>query len=407
MSKQTLVRARPRQARTPQMQSSGNLDWLYSVLGLNVPSTSLPVTEKTVNGLTGVSAAVSKIANAASLMMVGAEVFAADGRTSMTVPNIVSDPCTGYDSFVYWKEVLSCGLMRGNFIGLKLDFDVSGFPMQVMPVPYESVNAYYDEDGFLIYEIAGEDYAPDEIVHVKIGLTLPGQPMAIGVIEAHRRNLSGMLDMQGMANTVWREGAVPSGIVQLDVDMPTTDQATTTKSNWIGAIGGRRTVAVIGKKMTYTPVNWSAQDAQWLESRQFSIAEAALMFGLRPEDLGSSFGASSGAMSYGNRTDDAIQRITDSYLPVMTPVEQAWSRLIPGRSFVRGNVEALLRSTTRERYELHQLAQDTGIETQDESRAIEGKPKLPPEPPPSPQTGAPNVADATPPADAAPQGEAA
>lgn len=377
---------RPRQPRPPAMQAAGgSIESLYSILfpGVTLPNMALPVTEHTVNGLAGVSAAVGKIANACSMMMVGAEVFAADGRTTIDPPNVVVDPCTGYESFTYWREVFSSGLMRGNWIGIKCDYDLDGFPQQVLPVPRDSVNAYYDDNGYLVYEIAGETYRPDEIVHVKIGLTLPGEPFAIGVIEAHRRNLSGMLDLQGTTNNVWREGAVPSGVVQLAVDDPTDAQVKAVKASWIGALEGRRTVAVIGQKMTYTPVTWSAQDAQWLESRTFSIAEAALMFGLRPEDLGSSFGAK-GALSYGNRTDDALQRITDSYLPVMMPVEQPWSRLVPGRAYVRGNVEALLRSTTRERYELHQVAQDAGIETVDESRAIEGKPKIEPPAPPAP-----------------------
>ncbi|MEP7114607.1 MAG: phage portal protein [Ilumatobacteraceae bacterium] len=386
---------RPRQKRTPALQAiGGSVESLYSILfpGMTLPGMQLPVTEHTVNGLTGVSAAVGKIANACSMMMVGAEVFAADGRTTIDPPTVVVDPCTGYESFTYWREVFSSGLMRGNWIGIKCDYDPDGFPQQVLPVPRDSVNAYYDEDGYLVYEIAGATLMPDEIVHVKVGLTLPGEPFAIGVIEAHRRNLSGMLDMQGTTNNVWREGAVPSGVVQLAVDDPTKEQVTQVKSAWVGALEGRRTVAVIGQKMSYTPVTWSAQDAQWLESRTFSIAEAALMFGLRPEDLGSSFGAS-GALTYGNRSDDALQRITDSYLPVMMPVEQPWSRLVPGRAYVRGNVEALLRSTTRERYELHQLAQGAGIETVDESRAIEGKPKLdpPPEPPAPPPEMVPPV----------------
>lgn len=154
-----------------------------------------------------------------------------------------------------------------------------------------------------------------------------------------------------MTSDVWRQGAVPSGIVQVDVQNPTTDQASTVKANWVSTLGGQRTVAVIGKAMSYTPVTWDAKDAQWLESRQFSVAECALMFGLRPEDLGAAFGAASGSTSYGNRTDDAIQRIVDAYSPVMLPIEQAWSRLIPGRASVRGNAEALFRATTRERYQ--------------------------------------------------------
>jgi HK97 family phage portal protein len=385
MKNGTLVRARKPQPRPPEMQSqTGSLDWLYSVLGVVAPNAPLPVTERTTYGLVGAWAAVNKIASSVAQMMVGAQAFAPDGRTEiLPVPTVLESPCANYtSSFVYWKEVVSSALMRGNWVGLKCDYGSDGYPLQVLPMPIDSVHAAYDTDGYPYYEIGGEHFAPDELVHVRIGVTLPGEIMAIGVVEAHRRNLSGMLDQQGMASSVWKGGAVPSGVVQIDIDLPTVEQSNTVKTNWVGKIGGERTVAVIGKRMNYTPVSWSADDAQFLESRQFSIAECALMFGLRPEDLGSSFGASTGALTYGNRSDDALQRIIDGYSPCMLPVEQEWSRLITGRNFVRGNPEALLRSSTRERYELHALAQQIGVETTDETRKIEGLPPKPKQDPP-------------------------
>jgi HK97 family phage portal protein len=242
-----------------------------------------------------------------------------------------------------------------------------------------------------VYEINGDEYAPDDIVHIKIGVTLPGDPWCLGVVEAFRRGLGGMLAQQGMANSVFEHGAVPSVHLQVDVPNLGTDQASIVRTNWEGAHAGRRGTGVTGKNVSVTPLSWSADDAQFLETQQFSVAQAALMFGLRPEDLGATVGGSS--LTYGNRTDDAIQRITDAYVPVMMPIEQAWSRLIPGRNFVKGNAEALLRSTTRERYEVHALAQQIGVETRDETREIEGKPKLDPEP--EPPAVEPVSADAT------------
>ncbi len=375
------TRARPSLPRPVGAQSTGsdNAALHNLIYGNLTPSVRLPVNEETAYGLVGVNAAVTKIANAVGQMMSAADVYGPDGRTPLaTVPNIVADPGVGLfmDPFVYWKEVVSHGLMRGNWIGVKADPDpVTLYPRQLIPLPIDAVHAAYDEDGYAFYEFEGEHYRPDEVVHVRLGLTIPGRIMAIGVVEAHRRGLSGMLDQQRMEASIWREGAVPSGIVQLDTPYPTKEETGAVKEGWVSVLENRRTVAVTGTAMTYTPLTWSADDAQFLESQQFSIAKSALMFGLRPEDLGSSFGASK-SMTYGNRTDDALQRIVDSYVPVMLPIEQAWSRLVPGRAFVRGNVEALLRSTTSERYDLHEKAQAIGLETVDETRDIEGKPPL-------------------------------
>lgn len=373
-----LQRARTRLARPVALQGQPSTfsDVLYQILGIARPTTSLPATDANVRGLPAAWAAQNMIGNAVAQMMTTADVVAGDGLTDLPIPPVVDQPDVSLDSFTYWKMVAITAVTRGNFVGIKADVNVDGYPNQVIAVPPDSVTAYYDEDGFVVYEIGGEPYVPDELVHVRCGVTVPGQIMTIGFIEANRRALSGHLDQQGMANSVWKEGAVPSGVVQLDVDNPTVEQATTVKTNWIGNLGGRRGVAVTGRKQTYTPITWSADDAQFIESRQFSVAEMALMMGLQPSKLDATIGGQ--ALTYGNRQDDNLQTIVEAYTPVMLPVEQAWSRLIPGKAFVRGNPEALLRSTTRERIELTVLAQSAGTDLK--GRPLPAKPE-PPAPP--------------------------
>lgn len=392
MPKRTIYRAR--QAPPIPVPSSTydpyQMAWLMGQLP-DSPPLRLPVSEKTLLGLPAAHAAVSKIANAVAQMMCAADVFGADGRTPVGVPSIVIEPNPGYDAFTFWKEVASTALMRGNYVALKTAPDRQGYPTMVQPIPIGAAHAYVDEAGYVVYEINGDHYEPDDVVHIRIGVTFPGDPWCVGVVEAFRRGLGGMLAQQGMANSVFENGAVPSVHLQVDVPNLGADQAALTRRNWEGAHAGRRGTGVTGKNVSVTPLSWSADDAQFLETQQFSVAQAALMFGLRPEDLGATVGGSS--LTYGNRTDDAIQRITDAYVPVMMPIEQAWSRLIPGRNFVRGNAEALLRSTTKERYEVHALAQQIGVETVDETRDIEGKPKLDPEP--EPPAVEPVSADAT------------
>ena len=168
-------------------------------------------------------------------MMTEAQCYAADGITEIDRPAVVDQPDVALGSFTYWKTVAQVAICHGNFVGIKADFDTFGYPRQVVPVPPGSVTARYD-DGYVVYQIGGEDFAPDEVVHVRVGITIPGQIMTVGVIEAHRRGLSGFIDQQGMANSVWKTGAVPSGVVQLAVDLPTPQQASDVKANWVSAV---------------------------------------------------------------------------------------------------------------------------------------------------------------------------
>jgi len=365
----------------PALQAAGIEDGLATLMGWYQQTTRLAATDRNVLGLPGAWAAVNKIANAVATMMTAADAFGPDGRTVIKLPSVLDDPYALLDSFTFWKMVTTTALCRGNFVGIKADFDPMGYPRQIIPVPPQNVNAHY-EDGFVRYEIAGESYRPDEVVHVRVGVMMPGEIMAIGAIEAHRRGLTGMLDQQHMSNTVFREGGVPSGVLELDTPFPTALQVKAAKEGWIGMLDGRKTVAVTGTATKYTPIAWSAEDSQFIEAQQFSVAASALIFGIAPSLLDATIGGT--GKTYGNRQADQLAAVTESYSPVMAPLEQAWSRLIPGRNFVRGNVEALLRSSTRERYELHELAQKIGLESVDETRDIEGKPALQQAPEPAP-----------------------
>lgn len=372
----TIERERKRPPIPSEIAQSHDPFALAALLGLTPTSPLVPVTDRTVLGLPAAWAAVNRISNAVAQMMTGADVLTED-RTPITPrPLIVDRPNVGYGRFTFWKEAASVALMRGNYVAVLTDPDPDGFPQQVVPVPVDAVNAFVNPEGRVVYEIGGFNYAPGNVVHVRMGVTIPGDPWAIGAVAAHRRGLSGHLAQQGMSNDVFVNGAVPSGVVQLDVDYPSDDQVSTVKSAWVSALSGKRTVAVTGKRMTYTPITWNADDAQFIESRQFSVSEMALMFGLRPSDFDATIGGP--GLTYANREQDNIQRIIDAYAPVMIPIEEAWSDLLPGQDSVKGNVETLLRSTTRERFETYALGREAGVYADaDEVREIEGRPPRP------------------------------
>ena len=261
----TVTRDR-RRPPVPQAVAAENVDpatWA-SILGIELPSqVRLPVTERNVLGLPAAWACVNRIANAVATMMAGADVY--EGRTVIDPrPQVVDRPNWNYKRFEFWKEVCSTALVRGNYVGILTDPDDDGYPQQVVPVPVDHVHGDVTAEGRIEYQIAGDTFSPDQLVHVRIGVTLPGLVMGIGVVEAHRRGLGGQLALQGMSNDVFTNGAVPSGVVQLDTDMPTTEQVTAVKSAWVGSLGGQRTVAVTGRRMTYTPVTWNADDAQFI-----------------------------------------------------------------------------------------------------------------------------------------------
>jgi phage portal protein BeeE len=68
----------------------------------------------------------------------------------------------------------------------------------------------------------------------------------------------------------------------------------------------------------------------------------------------------------------------------LVEIEDAFTSLLPGRQYVKFNIDALLRADTLTRYTAHKIAIDAGFMTQQEVRIVENLA-------PDPQEGVLNV----------------
>lgn len=348
-------------------------------------------TESGVFGLPAAWRAVNLIANSVALMLVGADCY--QGDSPVETHPLVSNPNKIYNgSYEFWFEAVSTALMHGNYIAIKNMYDLDGIPTEVIPVHPLNVECKLTPSGPL-YKIADDLYTQDEIIHVR-GLTVVGQWWGLGVVEAQRNALIGSIDMQAFSNNTYRTGAVPSVVINVaarTISQETLDQI---KSDWIAAHGsGQRTPVVVPEGMSVTPIAWTPEDSQFLEARQFNIAETAFMFGLDPTDLSATFGSSGNSQTYANIEQRNIARIESSYGPWLNRFEQAWSKALPEGMYVKGNPEALLRTDVKTRYESHQLALTMGLYDEAYAQDIENipqanRPEKKPEPQPLPVTPA-------------------
>lgn len=357
-------RARPVTPLPTPSPSNTSQAWI-EILGLSQPDT-VQVTDTSVRGLPAVDRARSLVVNNVATMLTTASVHDEDG-SPQDVPTVIRRPHPLLGRHEYYVQVLDNLVMHGNFVAIKIGDDPDD--MTLLPVPLGSVSVDMSS-GLPEYTIEGRIYKWWEIWHLRRNAPV-GSWWGVGVIEQFRTAFSEQLHGQAYGENSFKTGGVPSVSAQLDVAYPTSEQVDVTKSGLMTKMGnGKREPLVHGKALTLTPLSWSPHDAEFIEARKLSVAEAALIMGLRPEDLGASFGSS---MTYANRSDDNLQRITDSYAPYMAIVENGLSDLLdPGMSVV-GNPEALLRTSTKERFELRQLAQGIGIETAEESRQAEGR----------------------------------
>lgn len=344
---------------------------LAAILGQTV--NSVYVSEQNIGGLPAIGRGVDMVSNAVATMMSSAQVHKPNGEYLTDIPRVVQRPNVLFGSYEFWKIVTTSLMMRGNFIGILADYDPMGYPRQVVPVHPDAV--FLDTStGVPLYQIHDEFYRYDEVVHVRSNAPIGGL-WGQGIVERYRGTLEGQLYEQAHGTNTFKNGSVPSAIITLDTPVVEEDVAEAVQSRWINRHGaGERKPAVIGNKMKVEPIGWSNKDTEWIEGRKLSIAECALMCGLDPSDLSAAVGNTS--LTYANLTQRQLSRISDSYAPWMNLVEQAWSDLIPGNNYVRGNAEALLRTSTAERYELHKVALEAGFMEVNEVRDIENLPAL-------------------------------
>lgn len=289
------------------------------------------------------------------------------------VSSFVDRPSVNHTQFEFWHELTVSLLLHGNSMHFIIRGE-NGEVEQLIPMPTETTCRLVN--GYPVYECQGRAYSSDDILHVR-GLTVPGNPSGIGVIEAHRRGLGVALDQMALASNQLRTGGVPS----LVVSMPTVakdftpELAARIQTDFVDSFaGGQRKPAIIPAGMTVTPLSMSNGDMEFLSSRAFNVAEIAFMFNLDPQDLGSAISPDSSQMTYANLEVRETARLKN-IAPLMIRIEQTFNDYVSGDvTFVP---EKVLRADTASRYASYKTAIEIGIMTVNEARAHEGLPPLP------------------------------
>jgi len=335
-----------------------------------------PITERGVTGIPAAWRCLHFIANAVASCAPPIEFDALGVRVEPISP-IADRPWVLLSAHEFWVQVVTSILLYGNFVGMKIDIDAdTGYPRQVMPVHPSDVNLYL-VDGLPTYEWGGELFGWDEVVHIR-GYTSPGALWGLGVIEAFRLALAAIVDSAAYGATTYRTAAENSVMIQVDRPELSQAQADSIQQRWIDRHGsGTRRPAVVPRSMTITPLAFSPADAQFMETRHLGIAEVAYMFGMDPTDLDATVAGGRGAITYANREQREIERLTHSVGPWIRRIEQAWSDLLPSRRAVMFDVERLLRTDTATRLDSSATALGAGIFTLNDARNVERLPLYP------------------------------
>ena len=133
-----------------------------------------------------------------------------------------------------------------------------------------------------------------------------------------------------------------------------------------------REPAVMPSSIKYQQIQISPDDSQFIDAQRYSAEQVCRIFGVPPEMVGLT--ASGSSLTYANREDRAQDFVTYSLQYWITKLEDSLTALLPRPQVVKFNTNALLRTSTRARYEAHEIALRNGWRTVNEVRRLEDEP---------------------------------
>jgi HK97 family phage portal protein len=181
--------------------------------------------------------------------------------------------------------------------------------------------------------------------------------------------------LQASAKTFTEQGSRPSGILSVPSTTP-SDAVAHAVEAWgqkHGGVSQMHKVAVLTGDVTFTPIAFSAGDAQFLQQRELSAREVARIFRVPAWAIDAPTGDS---LTYANVLEQNRAFVTHSLRPWLVRIERAISMdadLCPGGTYVQFNLDGLLRADSATRSEIYTRALDpeTGWQTRAEVRELE------------------------------------
>jgi HK97 family phage portal protein len=214
----------------------------------------------------------------------------------------------------------------------------------------------------------------DGLTHV-MGFSIDGY-CGLSPITVARNSLGTAIAGDRAAATMFSSGGMVSGMVTPADDDPDwsdskviKDQINNAMTGWDNAGG----IAVINRRLQFTQFSLSAVDAQFLQSRQFSIEEVARWFGVPPFELMQT----EKQTSWGTGIESQQRGLGRTTLaPWATRLEQKLSTLLPNPRFVEFDFAGLERPTPEQEIDLLIKQVDAGLLTLNEARAIRNLPPV-------------------------------
>lgn len=294
------------------------------------------------------------------------------GDIEVPSPSFVAQPDVNNNRSAFIEQAIVSLATNGNCFW-EIQRDTAGRVMNLTVLNPNDVAIEANTAGKVTkYLYQDRELKPNTVKHLSL-LRVPGQTRGLSPIAAAQKELRGAIDVRDYSASWFSKGGVPNGILKSD-QVLSPDQAIAAKNAWNETAGAAQGVAVLGNGITYNPITLSPNDAQFIETQNFTVTQIARLFGV-PASLMLA-GVDGTSMTYTNIEQDWIAYVRFSLMSYLVEIEAAFTDLLPRGQRAKFNLDSLLRSDTLSRYQAHQIALTAGFMTIDEIRKLENLPPL-------------------------------
>ena len=347
-----------------------------SVSFKNFGTTNITVDDKTALTFTAVWSAVRLLSESVSTMPI--EVYKREKNgdkfqaTESPIYNLLKYGVNeNVSSVTFIEKTMKDLCLDGNSYA-KIIRNGGARPESIELWNYDDVDIL-TKDGKLFYSNIqkGDTVDSADILHFKI-LTQDGIK-GISPITQCKQAIEWGMSVEKFGNTFFQNGAKLSGVLQTDRQLSeqAVDRLRNSFNSVYSKLNNANSTAILEEGLTFKPVSISAEQAQFLSSRYFSIAEVARIFGIAPhllKDLSKS--------SFNNIEMQSQEFVTYTLMPYLTRIESELNRKLfrkneIGSMFVEFNANSLLRGNIKDRSEFYRTMLNIGAMTINEIRRKE------------------------------------
>lgn len=361
--------------------------WLIDWFGGGLTSSGVTVTQMNVRRIPAVYRAVRIIAEAIASQPLHVYKRTEDGKGKERQPgnplySLLHDQPNPWQTSFEWREMMQGHLcLRGNAY-CEIVYDGRGGIRSLIPRHPDRMRIYDLLGAGIGDQVVAYEYHPvngptrilfaDEVLHLK-GLSDDGL-IGLSPIDEFRESLGLAIGTETYAAKFFANYGNPGGVLTHPKTL-SKEAAERLRETWERnhtSIDNAHRVAVLEEGLTWTAIGVKPQDSQLLESRKFSIAEIARIFGVPPHkvyDLDRS--------TNNNIEHQSIEFVTDTVRPWSVRWEQRLAMaLLTKRErdaglFIEFNLDGLMRGDISSRYTAYAVGRQWGWLSPNDVRALE------------------------------------